>query len=336
MIPDEAQKQIYAELAEAGFKGGIRFNEPLYTHTTFKLGGPSDIFLLPGSTPDVRSAIRFFKDKVLPWGVIGGGSNVLFPDYGFRGGIMKIGEMMAQFDESDTYLFMSAGMPLNRLMKLALQEGYGGFDFLVGIPGTVGGAMAVNAGTRDEWFHSIVTWAEAVNSEGDPVRFMRPKGGYRTSFFKNKEYVITGVAFEREDVDPNIVREKMRDRMRRKAAAQPYGMRSAGSVFKNPPGMSAWELIDAVGLRGYRHGGAQFSEKHCNFIVCSMGATSDDVVGIINLAVQRVKDDKGIELERELVMLGFDLPQPEPQTEPAEAVEDETEEPDVADSSAGD
>ena len=330
MIPDEAQKQLYAELVEAGFKGGVHFNEPMYLHTTFKLGGTSDIFLLPGTTPDVRTAIRFFGNKGLPWAVIGGGSNVLFPDYGFRGGIIKIGETMAQVDERDKYLFVSAGMPLNRLMKLAVQEGYGGFDFLVGIPGTVGGAMAVNAGTRDEWFHSIVIWAEAVNSGGDPVRFMNPKGGYRTSLFRNKEYVITGVAFTLEEAAPNVIKEKMRERMLRKVAAQPYGIRSAGSVFKNPPGMSAWELIDAVGLRGYRHGGAQFSEKHCNFIVCHAGATSEDVASLVNSAVQRVKDDKGIELELELVMLGFDLPQPEPQAVPVEeADESESTEPET-------
>lgn len=313
MVSDEERKSIFAGLRDMGFKGDMHFDEPLYLHSTLKLGGPSDIFLIPHSTPDVRTAIRFLNAREMPWAVLGGGSNILFPDYGYAGGIIKIGDAMAAFEEEENRLFTGAGMPLSRLMKFAIQEGYGGFDFLVGIPGTIGGALSVNAGTRDQWFNSLVLWVETVNSEGDPVRFMNPTGGYRASFFTGNEYIVTGVALRYEEANPDAIRGEMARRMHDKVAAQPYGVRSAGCVFKNPEGLRAWELIESVGLRGHREGGAVFSEKHCNFIICNEGATSADVLALINLAKERVASEKGIELQRELVLLGFDIPRTEPE-----------------------
>lgn len=331
MISEEGQKELFDTLREFGYKGGLRFNEPLYQYTSFKLGGPCAIFLLPESTPDIRAALRYFKHTGTPWSVLGGGSNVLFPDHGFNGGILRIGDNLAEFEEGDNHLAVSAGLPLSRLMRFAMEEGYGGLEFLIGIPGTVGGAIAVNAGTPEEWIDTLVLWAEAVNYEGDPVRFMKPRGSYRQGFAGGKNYVIAGVALEKREADPAVVKEKMKQRMSAKVAAQPYGVRSAGCVFKNPPGVKAWELIESVGLKGHEIGGASFSEVHCNFIVCSKGAASADVLGLIRLAEERVLEEKGIKLEREIVLLGFDIPPPIPELpfeeEEAEKEEAESEQP---------
>lgn len=330
MISDEGQKGIFDRLRELGFNGEMRFNEPLYQYTTFRLGGPCEIFLLPENTPDVRAAVRFFNEEKIPWAVLGGGSNVLFPDLGFYGGIIRIGEDMAEFDEEDDHLSAGAGMPMSRLMKFAIADGYDDFDFLVGIPGSVGGAVNVNAGTAGKWIDSLIMWAEAVNPKGDPIRFMRPKGSYRKGFTGEGNFIITNVAFKKMDAESSEIKRKMTEHMKAKVEAQPYGERSAGCVFKNPQDAKAWELIDAVGLRNHAIGGVRFSEKHCNFIVCSEGATSSDVLSLIQLAEERVSDEKGIALEREIVVLGFDIPRPAPELEfveeagEAEPVDEET------------
>ncbi len=331
MISDEEQKKIFDHLRGLGFNGELRFNEPLYQYTTFKLGGPCEIFLLPESTPDVRAAVRFFNEKEMPWAVLGGGSNILFPDLGFYGGIIRLGENMAEFEEEDDHLSAGAGMPLSRLMKFAITEGYDDFDFLVGIPGSVGGAVNVNAGTAAKWIDSLIMWVETVNPEGDPVRFMRPKGSYRKGFTGDKNFIITNVAFRKKEGESSEIKRKMTELMKAKAEAQPYGERSAGCVFKNPQDAKAWELIEAVGLRNHAIGGASFSGKHCNFIVCSEGATSSDVMSLIQLAEERVSEEKGIALEREIVILGFDIPRPAPElqfveeADEAEPIDKETE-----------
>ncbi len=321
MISEEERRKHYKRLGEAGFKGDIRFNEPLYLHSTFRLGGPCDIFVVPKNTPDIRSAIRYFARRKIPFAALGAGSNVLFPDFGYRGGIIHIGEAIAEFREADDHIFAEAGMPISRLMRYAILEKYAGYEFLVGIPGTIGGALVGNAGTREEWFNKQVLWIEAVSPEGDPVRFMNPGGTYRTSFFKGKDYVVTGVAMRNEISHGASIRDEMARRMKARLESQPYGKRSAGSVFKNPKGLVAWELIDQVGLRGHREGGAFFSEKHSNFIVCDKGATSEDVLNLITLAEERVAAEKDVKLERELVLLGFNIPQPEPKLQFTEKVE---------------
>ncbi len=325
MISNEKIIEFREGLDRTGYNGDVLFNEPLSGHATFGLGGPASVFLAPANTRDVRSAIRFANRRKMPWAILGGGSNVLFPDWGYDGCIIKFTEAMGDYDERNGYLHVEAGLGMSSLMRAAITNGFDGYDFLVGIPGTVGGALAMNAGTRDEWIDKLVLWVEVVDKKGDPARFKKTAGGYRESVI-GSEYIITSAALKTDEADPSEIRRKMGARMRDRAAAQPLGERTAGSVFKNPPGESAWKLIDEAGLRGHVEGAAKFSEKHCNFISSGEGATSADVLALIELAQRRVFEEKGILLEREIVLIGFELPRPEviAALEPEHPVEEES------------
>ncbi len=268
--------------------------------TYYKIGGPADIAMLPENEEDLIQAYRLFSMTELPKLIIGGGTNLLISDKGFRGVVLilpKINE--AQVVGEDTY-YVSAGAELSRLVEdIMLPNNYEGVGALTGIPGTVGGALFMNAGTINGSICQFAKEVTVLTPSGKKIVNITPNlYSYRSQKFCNLNELIIGVIFkfEKSDKDQRSVYQHYIERRR---INQPSGY-CCGSVFKNPPGNHAGKLIEACGLKGKRYGGAVISEKHANFIMNEDNATFDDVLYLINLAKDEVLKRFGIELEEEV------------------------------------
>ena len=280
----------------------FRENEPLAAHCTFKIGGPAQLFVMPENERQLCSAVALCKEQAVRYYLLGNGSNILFADEGFSGVVIDVSALDAEIAVEDTVLTAGAGVRLAALCKAALKHGLSGLEFAYGIPGTVGGAVYMNAGAYGGEMKDVleaVSYLTAdgrwVDSEASELDF-----SYRHSAFEENGACILGAVFHLEKGDPDAIKAQMNELMQKRIDKQPLDKPSAGSTFKRPAGAFAAALIDQCGLRGYRHGGAAVSDKHCGFVVNLGGATCADVLALCDEVRAIVKEKTGYDLEKEI------------------------------------
>ena len=290
-------------------EGALEFDAPLSKISYYRIGGPAAVLVTPKTMKDltlisntiVKTGARFF--------ILGWGSNLLFPDEGFDGVVIRMKHLFAEIEElPGNYLRVGASVGASTLLRRAQENGYGNLARLTGIPGSVGGMVAMNAGTHLGEIKDLILKVETVKIADQVVENLKihthvPSAqsfSYRKNHFLSPGELVTHVELQYQPEAPSRVKAEIDDLYQRRKQTQPVDFPSCGSVFMNPKGTSAWKVIDQVGLRGHRIGDAQFAEKHSNFIINLGTAKASDVKALITLAKQRVKEQLGIELQEEV------------------------------------
>lgn len=299
------------ELAHS-VRGEIKFDEPLKRYTSLQIGGPADAFVTPADLDDLLAVTKFARDKRVPWTVLGLGSNVLIKDGGIRGIVLRLNKTFPKLEILDetaeeALIFAESGAPLPKLVELGRQRGFAGMENFYGIPGSVGGAIRMNAGTRDGEMKDHLVEIRVLNSQGEVMTIPRSKlkFEYRHLHLPVKDVILSGT-FKLKKTDPAEVQAKVAGYQKRRQETQPLDYPNLGSVFKNPPKGFAAQMIEELGLKGIRVGGARISPKHANFIINEDQATAKDVLILIGLIKDKVKDELQIGLELEAKVLGED------------------------------
>lgn len=286
-------------------KSGIAFteNEPMRLHTTFKIGGNADLFILPENENQVAKAVSLLKSENVPYTVIGNGSNLLVSDSGIKGAVISLCSLNT-VTVSENTLYCGAGALLATTCKKALESGLTGLEFAYGIPASIGGAVFMNAGAYGGAIGDVILSATVF--DGEKITEIGKDDmalGYRKSIFRENGYIILGARFALKDGDKEKIKAQMDDYISRRREKQPLEYPSAGSVFKRPEGNFAGALIEKSGLKGCKTGGAEVSEKHAGFIINRGGATAADVKALIEHIKNTVYADSGIMLEEEVISL---------------------------------
>ncbi len=283
-------------------------DEPMSEHTTFAVGGPADILVLPQSVKEMSLAIRAARSLELPVTVLGGGSNVLVRDGGIRGVVIQLNQMTKVLSCNGTKILASAGYMLKDVCQFAQQQGLTGVEFACGIPGTLGGAVFMNAGAYGGEMSHVVSRVRTVNSTGGVHTYNAPNLGfaYRQSRFQKSQEFVVEIELTLRQGDKKEIQQAMDDLMQKRRSKQPLEMHSAGSTFKRPPGYFAGTLIDQTGLKGLSCGDAQVSTKHAGFVVNIGHASAKDVLQVIHEVQKRVENAHGVHLEPEVRILGED------------------------------
>ncbi|MDE5588939.1 MAG: UDP-N-acetylmuramate dehydrogenase [Acetatifactor sp.] len=285
----------------------ICLQEPMAGHTTFRIGGPADCFVQIENKEQLIRVQKYLMQVELPFFVLGNGSNLLVSDKGYRGIVLQIGPGMNGIEVDGDVITAQAGALMSQVARAALEHGLTGLEFASGIPGTIGGGVVMNAGAYDGDMSGVVTQVNVVNSAGECMELENDtmEFGYRTSTIKNNPFTVTEVILKLEKGDREQIRAKMEDLAVRRREKQPLEYPSAGSTFKRPKGCFAGKLIMEAGLRGFRVGGAEVSQKHCGFVVNTGNATAQDVRNVISEVQERVKERFNVDLEPEILFLGF-------------------------------
>ena len=288
------------KLLQAGIP--FRENEPLAAHCTFKIGGPAQLFVQPQTEQQLCSAAALCKEQAVRYYLLGNGSNILFADEGFAGVVIDISALGSDIAVEGNMLTAGAGVRLVALCRAALEHGLSGLEFAYGIPGTVGGAVYMNAGAYGGEMKDVLTVVRYLTTEGKVVQASAAELdlSYRHSIFEENGGCILSAQFALQPGNAADIRAKMDELMAKRADKQPLDKPSAGSTFKRPAGAFAAALIDQCGLRGFRHGGAAVSDKHCGFVVNLGGATCADVLALCDEVRAIVKEKTGYELEKEI------------------------------------
>ena len=286
-------------------EGNVLIGEMMKDHTSFRIGGPADIVFLPSSGEDILAAIAAADECGVPRTVLGNGSNVLVRDGGIRGLVIVIGEGMSRIRREGNTLIAQAGAALAQLARRAQAEGLGGLAFAGGIPGSVGGGTAMNAGAYDGEIKQVLSYATVIMDgrllrvDADSLHLT-----YRDSDILKNGYIVTEAEFALTPGDPDAILEEMNELNRKRREKQPLNLPSAGSFFKRPDGYFAGALIEQAGLKGYRVGGAQVSEKHAGFVVNAGGATAADVIALMEYVQDTVHERFGVTLQPEVRIIG--------------------------------
>lgn len=283
-----------------------RRNEPMSKHTSFKIGGNADVYIKVNNLSKLSTILKECQDSDVDYMLLGNGSNLLVSDDGIRDVVIRLdGDFRKITLLDDTTIFCGAGATLAYLCKFALNCGLSGLEFAWGIPGTVGGAVFMNAGAYDGEMKDVVHSVSHISPIGEIGRTEKDglNFGYRTSVYRSNNMIITGVTLKLKKGNPDEIRAKMDDYMSRRSTKQPLEYPSAGSVFKRPEGNFAGALIEQCGLKGKTCGGAQVSEKHAGFIINKSNATAKDVRDLISEIQKNVSDKTGYNLECELIIL---------------------------------
>ena len=281
-------------------------NEPMSLHTTFKIGGAADYLITVQNLDELKAVLNACKADGIPWMILGNGSNLLVSDDGIEGAVIVLDGDFKEIIVDGETITAGAGAKLSKLCTVALDESLTGLEFAYGIPGTVGGAMYMNAGAYGGEMKDAAESVTALTTEGEVKTFEAAELGlgYRTSVFKTNGDIILFSKYNLHTGDKEVIRERMYDVMERRRSKQPLEFPSAGSVFKRPKGAFAGTLIEQCGLKGKTVGGAQVSEKHAGFIINAGGATCKDVMGLVKLVQDTVKTETGYYLEREIIRTG--------------------------------
>ena len=281
-------------------------NEPMSAHTTFKIGGAADIMITVQSVEELKTAVSACKDENVPYMILGNGSNLLVSDDGIEGAVIVLDGDFKEITVDGDTITAGAGAKLSKLCTVALDEELSGLEFAYGIPGSVGGAVYMNAGAYGGEMKDVLLSATALTADGEvhEVPAAELQLGYRTSVFKTNGEIILFSKYQLHKGDKSAIKEHMDDVMNRRKTKQPLEYPSAGSVFKRPEGAFAGTLIERCGLKGRTVGGAQVSEKHAGFIINIGGATCDDVMNLVKLVQETVKAETGYFLEREIIRTG--------------------------------
>ncbi|MGN0390088.1 MAG: UDP-N-acetylmuramate dehydrogenase [Wujia sp.] len=275
--------------------------EAMKKHTTFRIGGPARLFAMPKNVEEIKQLLQYCEYNRIRYMILGNGSNVLFSDDGFDGMVIQIGSAMGEIQIIEDRLYVGAGAILSKVAKLAYENGLSGMEFAAGIPGSVGGAIVMNAGAYGGEMKDIVEYVDILEKNGSVRRYANEEMdfAYRHSIVDEGKIVV-GVGLHLSLGDKNMILEKMQQFAEARRSKQPLEYGSAGSTFKRPEGYFAGKLIDDCGLRGYRVGGAMVSEKHCGFVINYEQATCEDVLTLMEDVRAAVKEKYGVTLEPEV------------------------------------
>lgn len=299
--------EIVTRLINITGKDNVRINEPMKNHTTFKIGGPAQYYVTPESVTQIQEIVSLCKDKNIPLHVIGNGSNILVGDDGVDGVVLALFNTFSDYEIKDNVITAQAGMSLIKLAVIALREGLTGLEFASGIPGSVGGAVYMNAGAYDGQMKDVVTSVTVLDEAGN-IRILGRDEldmGYRTSAVAKHNMIVLQVIIELKAGNKEQIKDRMNQLSELRKQKQPLEYPSAGSTFKRPEGYFAGKLIADAGLKGYSIGGAAVSEKHAGFVVNMGGATAKDVVELTDYIKKRIIEQFGVTLELEIKKIGL-------------------------------
>lgn len=284
----------------------IKIDEMMNKHTSFRVGGPAKVFLTVHSEESLRNILLALKRYELPYFVLGNGSNLLVSDEGYDGVMVYLGEEFSEVEITGTQIRAKAAALLGKIARMAMEEELAGLEFAAGIPGSLGGGVVMNAGAYGGELSQVVTKVRAMNPEGEIVELEKEQLllGYRTSIFKTSPFVILEVFMELQKGNKEEILAKIKEYTKARMEKQPLEYPSAGSTFKRPEGHFAGKLIMDAGLRGYRVGDAQVSEKHCGFVINRGNATATQIKTLMSDVAKKVKEEFGIDLEAEVILLG--------------------------------
>ena len=301
-------KALQTALLETLPSTRVREEEYLRHHTTFKIGGPADLFVEPTTMAELSFALRTIHEFDVPVTIIGCGSNILVKDGGIRGAVVSVRHMTQIMDCNDNLLCIGSGYMLKDASEFAWENGLTGLEFAIGIPGTLGGAVFMNAGAYDGEMSHVVTAVRAVDFQGNIKEYdaSHLDFGYRHSVFHDNHEVIGEVIMTLKPGDKNVIKARMDELTEKRESKQPLEFASAGSTFKRPPGYFAGTLIEQTGLKGSSVGDAQVSHKHAGFVINTGSASAKDVLDLIAEVQRRVYDQHGVHLEPEVRMIGED------------------------------
>ena len=297
---------LYEELCSISGKENVLADEQMSGHTTFRIGGPADYFVTPSGTDEIAEIVRLCRDEDVPYYVIGNGSNLLVGDKGYRGVIIQIYKNMNRIDVQGREIHVQAGALLSRTAAAACEAGLTGMEFASGIPGTLGGAVRMNAGAYGGEMKQILKNATVLIPAGE-IRTLAAdemKLGYRTSIVSKMDYIVLEAVLVLTPGSREEIRARMEELKEKRVEKQPLEYGSAGSTFKRPEGYFAGKLIEDAGLRGFRVGNAQVSEKHCGFVINRGGATAREVAELMETVARRVEENSGVRLEPEVKKIG--------------------------------
>ena len=284
-------------------------DEPMYKHTTYKVGGPARIYLKVKDVDSLIKTIKYCGKHRVKYLVIGRGSNLLFSDREYEGLIISLNECFNEIKVNGSTMIAQAGVPMISLSYQAAKIGLSGFEFMGGIPGSIGGGIYMNAGAYKYDLASVVKTVTLLNEKHEVVTFNNEQMdfSYRHSICQdNRKLIVLEVTFELTAKSPDEIKAVLDKRKERRMSSQPWNMPSAGSVFRNPQDKPAWQYIDECGLRGYEIGGAQVSRKHSNFIVNNGYASAKDIYDLIMLVQEKVNEKFGVKLRREVGLINWE------------------------------
>ncbi len=289
--------------------GVVLVDEPLSNHTTWRIGGPADLMLIPKSKDALIKSMKIIYENRVPWTVIGRGSNLLVRDGGIRGVVFKIGEGLDHIHFDGDEVYAEAGFSFIKLAVLAGKEGLAGLEFAGGIPGTVGGALFMNAGAHGSEVARILKFGEVLHEDGTLVTLTpeEMQFSYRKSILQGQKSIVTAARFQLERGDRKSITEALASHKDRRRQTQPLQLPCAGSVFRNPLPQYAGQLIESLGLKGHRIGGAEISNLHANFIVNVNMAKAKDVLNLIEMIREKVNNEYNIQIIPEVEVIGEEL-----------------------------
>ena len=300
------KQEFYEKLSKIVRKEQILEEEPMKKHTTFRIGGPAEYLILPQTTEEIADVIKLCRQEEIPWYIVGNGSNLLVADEGVRGVVIQLLRNFNQIQVEGCQIRMQAGAQNAAVAKRALDASLTGFEFAAGIPGTIGGAVVMNAGASGGEMKDILKEVTVLDPNG-MIRTIPAEElelGYRTSIIARKGYVVLEAVIVLKTGDPKEIKAAMDELKEKRVTKQPLEYPSAGSTFKRPEGYFAGKLIMDAGLRGFSVGGAQISEKHCGFVINKGNATAKDVTELMDETKKIVMEKFGVALEPEVKRLG--------------------------------
>lgn len=281
-------------------------NESLKKHTTYGIGGPADLMIFPKSKQDLIKVIEIINENKIQLTILGSGSNVLVSDNGIRGAVISLKNSLKQIEVDNNILYAECGTMLGKIVKHAVKNNLIGLENLNGVPGTLGGALIMNAGAWGGEISENLIHVEVINSKSEIQKIQKKdlNFSYRQSSF-NKDDILLSAKFNLKKADKDIIKENFIEAQSGRKKSQPLNKRSAGSLFKNPKNNSAGKLLDEAGLKGFSIGDAKISEKHANFFINDGDATSKDMLMLIKKAHKEVKDKFNVNLSLEVKLMGF-------------------------------
>ena len=296
---------ILSKLENIIDRKNILINEPLKNHTTFKIGGNADYLVMPKTREEIVNLIKFLKDNSINYFVIGNGSNILVNDDGFRGVIIKLGSQFSSATVLGNKIVLDAGITLKKISNILTKEGLKGFEELSGIPGSLGGAIYMNAGAYGREIKDVLYDVTFINSlcEIETLELKDIEMKYRETLFSKENLVVLGATLILEKGDKEEIKKRVREVTKMRVDKQPLNYPSAGSTFKRPEGHFAGKLIEDANLKGYTVGGAKISKKHAGFVINYNNATFNDVITLTENVKKEVKEKFGVELELEVKVL---------------------------------
>ena len=297
---------IKNECKKIGIDSIIKYDKPLKNHTSIRIGGPADVFCSPGNIEDLKKVVSISKEYNIPFWVLGNGTNLLILDNGIRGLVINLNKGFKKIEFSDKIVKVGAGVSLVYLSKIALNRELSGLEFACNIPGTLGGAIINNVGFKGNFMADIVQNVTFLTRENKIERTSKSdlNFNYRESNLKGKSVIILEATLQLKKGNKEEIESKIKENIKIRETKQPLHKLNAGSIFKNPPGYYAGELIEKVGAKGLSRGKAEVSTRHANFIINNGGASARDILYLIEEIEKRVKKNFGIKLEREIEILG--------------------------------